>query len=94
MLEITCSKRAEAFLYVATTTFAATAVAQGTSGAITVRSTGQLETYSHTTNSADSAPSAWNAITARDIDEGEREVREGHWISLAELRRELRDQDR
>lgn len=44
------------------------------------------------TEVADSASSALGRITASDIEEGERAVREGRWISLADLRRELRNQ--
>ena len=43
---------------------------------------------------AHSAAPALYAITALDVHEGERQVHEGRWISLTDLRRELRDQDR
>jgi len=54
--------------------------------------TAQIVASSSSIDLAGSASSALGRITARDIEEGERAVREGRWISLADLRRELRSQ--
>lgn len=74
------------------TSFVATASNYGHEHCVHVRSTQQNVATCHAADTADAACSALNTITARDIAEGEREVREGRWIGVAELRRELRSQ--
>lgn len=98
MLEITCSPSAMltagALFTAFSTPFTSSTVPAGEPATIEVRPTEQVVAFSHTTTPTDTAATALDVITAADIEAGERDVREGRWISLAELSRELREQGR
>lgn len=76
-----------------TTTFTATGVARGDVRPIASQPIPRSGSHEPTTTLAGSTPPALHAITTRDVEEGEREVREGGWIRLEDLRRELRELD-